>query len=55
MDLFDVSYARPETEKVAKFYEKLGIPEIFFYNEHAGGHELDKSDDGIQFLCKHLS
>jgi len=54
-DLFDVSYARPEAQKVAKFYEKLGIPERFFYNEHAGGHELDKSDDGIQFLCRHLS
>jgi len=53
-DLFDVRHAGPEAQKVAKFYERLGVPERFIYKEHEGGHELDKSDDGIQFLSKHL-
>ena len=52
--LFDVSYAQPEAQKVARFYERLGVPERFLYKEHEGGHELDKSDDGIQFLAKYL-
>ena len=53
-ELFDVCHAQPEAQKVAKFYDKLGIPERFIYKEHEGGHELDKSDNGIQFLSKHL-
>lgn len=53
-DLFDVRHARPEAQKVIKLYENLGIPERFMYKEHEGGHELDKSDDNIQFICKHL-
>jgi hypothetical protein len=51
-DLFDVRYARTEAQKVVNFYEKLGIPERFCYKEHEGGHELDKSDNSIQFLTK---
>ena len=37
-----------------KVYTKLGIPERFHYEEHAGGHELDKSDKGINFLLHYL-
>ena len=51
---FGVASARPEAAKVARVYEKLGIPERFRYHEHPGGHELDKGEGGIAFLCQHL-
>jgi hypothetical protein len=53
-ELFDVHSARPEAAKVRKVYDKLGIPERFVYKEFDGGHELDKSDEGINFLCAGL-
>lgn len=53
-DLFDVRRARPEARKLATFYHTLGLAERFRYKEHAGGHELDRADDGIDFLCRHL-
>ena len=53
-DLFNVRYARPEAKKLAAIYERLGITDRFHYEEHDGGHELDKSDQGIDFLCRYL-
>lgn len=53
-ELFDVDYVLPEAQKVANFYERLGIPERFLYIEHEGGHELDRTNDSINFLSKEL-
>ena len=53
-DLFSVRHARPEAKKLEAIYRRLGIPQAFHYEEHVGGHELDKSDRGIDFLCRHL-
>lgn len=53
-DLFHVRHARPEAGKLEAIYRRLGIPQAFHYEEHSGGHELDKSDQGINFLCRHL-
>jgi hypothetical protein len=53
-ELFDVQYARPEATKVQALYERLGVPERFLYREHPGVHELDRADDGIDFLFHHL-
>ncbi|MDP7023228.1 MAG: prolyl oligopeptidase family serine peptidase [Kiritimatiellia bacterium] len=53
-DLFRVRHARPEARKLAAIYQRLGVPDRFHYEEHPGGHELDKSDQGIDFLCRHL-
>ena len=52
--LFDVRKARPEARRLRAFYERLGIADRFRYKEHEGGHELDRADDGIEFLCRHL-
>lgn len=53
-DLFNVRYARPEAKKLAAVYRRLGIPDRFHYEEHTGGHELDKSDHNVDFLCQYL-
>ena len=53
-ELFDVRHARPEARKLEDLYQRLGLPQAFHFEEHAGGHELDKSDGGIDFLCRHL-
>ena len=53
-EIFDVRLARPEAEKLAAVYRRLRIPERFRYKEHDEGHELDKADDGIDFLFRHL-
>ena len=53
-ELFHVRHARPEARRLEAVYERLGIGERFEYEEHDGGHELDKSDKGIDFLCRHL-
>jgi dienelactone hydrolase len=53
-DLFNVRHARPEARKLEATYRRLEIPQAFHYEEHSGGHELDKSDQGINFLCRHL-
>lgn len=53
-DLFNVRHARPEARKLEAIYKRLGITENFRYKEHDGGHELDMSDEGIDFLCRHL-
>lgn len=53
-ELFDVRRARPEAKKLAGVYRSLGLAEQFRYKEHDGGHELDRADDGIDFLCRHL-
>jgi len=53
-ELFDVRRARPEAKRLAGVYRKLGLARQFRYKEHGGGHELDKADDGINFLCRCL-
>ena len=53
-DLFSVRHARPEAGKLEAIYRRLGIAERFRYKEHGGGHELDTSDEGIDFLCRYL-
>lgn len=54
-ELFEVRYAHPEAEKVRERYEQLGVADRFRFKVHTGKHELDETDDGIDFLCKHLS
>jgi hypothetical protein len=53
-ELFDPRYARPEASKIQSLYTSLRVPERFRYKEHPGVHELDRADDGINFLCYHL-
>ncbi len=53
-ELFDVRYARLEAEKVRARYAQLGLEARFRFNVHPGKHELDQSEDGIDFLCRHL-
>lgn len=52
--LITVEGARREMPKVRAIYERLGIPQRFYYHEHPGVHELDMGDGGIDFLCQHL-
>lgn len=52
--LFDVESARPHVPQVRARYEHLNIADHFAYHEHLGVHEFDLSDDGIDFLCRHL-
>jgi hypothetical protein len=53
-ELFDVEKARPEIKKLQATYERLGIGDRLRCKEHEGVHELDKADDGIDFLCRHI-
>lgn len=53
-DLFSVRLARPEAQRLAGIYRALGLAKEFLYREHGGGHELDRADDGIDFLCRHM-
>ena len=43
-------------ERVRLLYiiKALNLSERFVYREHAGGHEFDQGDEGIDFLCKYL-
>ena len=54
-DLFTVETARPEAQKVQAQYRKLEIESRFRYHEHEGGHEFDKTDEGIEFLAHWLN
>lgn len=53
-ELFDVRKARPHARRLQATYKRLGIAARFCYKEHEGGHELDKAEDGMDFLCRHL-
>ena len=53
-EMFAFRDARREAARVQRLYDTLGIPRFMGYKEHAGGHELDVEDDGIEFLCRHL-
>lgn len=53
-ELFHVRHARPEVRRLRSFYDSLGSGDTFQFKEHEGGHELDKEDHGIDFLCRHL-
>jgi hypothetical protein len=50
-ELFDISYVGKEYKKVLKVYKKLSLTDHLKYKEVDGTHELDKSDEGIEFLC----
>lgn len=54
-ELFHIRHARPEVRKLKAYYESLGVLDRFCYEEHAGGHEFNKTDHGIDFLYKHLT
>ena len=53
-ELFDYSNVKKEFEKAESFYKKLGVVENIRLKEFDGGHELDVSDDGIEFLCSKI-
>ena len=40
--------------KLEAIYQGLGIPDRYIYKEHEGGHALDLSEEGIDFLYRHL-
>ena len=52
--LFDVGSTRPHMPQVRARYEHLNIADRFAHHEHPGDHVFDLSDDGIDFLCRHL-
>ncbi|MDF2724914.1 MAG: hypothetical protein K0Q59_4589 [Paenibacillus sp.] len=54
-ELFEAVHAKAEALKVIDRYARLNISERFRYREFQGKHEFDKSDEGIEFLMKHLS
>ena len=45
-ELFDVSLANKEIQKVSAIYDALGIGDRLFYREFEGGHEYGKDDAG---------
>jgi len=51
--LFDLEGVRREAKKVAVYYEKLGIGDLYEYSEHAGGHVFE-NESIFQFFEKHL-
>jgi dienelactone hydrolase len=53
-DMFAVDRARAEAEPVRAVYERLGLGERFRYHEHAGTHEFDLEDGGLEFLMRWL-
>ena len=48
-------HAQPEARNLETTYRQLGIMERYSYKEHDGGHEINKADDGINFLCRYLT
>jgi len=52
--LFDVNHARPLVDAISKRYQALNRAEHFEYHEHPGVHEFNKSDEGLEFLCRYL-
>lgn len=53
-ELFDIKYVKKEYLKVESIYKSLGISNNLRYREFEGGHELDKDDEGIEFLCDNV-
>lgn len=51
--LFDIEGVRREAKKAARYYNSLGVGELFEYVEHDGGHVFD-NESIFQFLKKHL-
>ncbi|SDD47883.1 Alpha/beta hydrolase family protein [Paenibacillus sp. UNCCL117] len=54
-ELFDVSHARVEAERVRSFYERLGLSGRLRYKEFQGGHEFAPDDAGVEFICEALA
>ena len=53
-ELFDVKYTYDEYQKVRYVYDKIGYSGNLRFKAFEGVHELDKSDDGIDFLFKKI-
>ncbi len=53
-EMFRVETARTEAEEIRQTYEELQISDHFQYVEHAGAHEFNREDTGLDFLCKWL-
>jgi dienelactone hydrolase len=47
-----VAGAAEEAASIRETYDCLGIGERFVYDEHPGGHEFGREDDGIAFLLR---
>ncbi len=53
-NLFAIQHVGSEAAKIAATYAKLDRSDHFHLREFDGGHELDRSDDGVEFLCAAL-
>lgn len=53
-EVFLYEHAQPEIDKVEALYTQLNISDRFSAKAFDGGHELDPSDDGIDFFCRSL-
>lgn len=53
-EIFDADGARREYVKVRNSYEMLGQSRNLRFKVFDGVHELDRDDDGIDFLCQSL-
>ncbi len=53
-ETFLYEHAQPEIDKVASLYKQLNLCERFSAKAFEGGHELDSSEDGIDFFCRSL-
>jgi dienelactone hydrolase len=53
--MFDARRAPSEARKVAAAYRQAKAARNFVFRIHPGGHELDRGDAGMDFLCRHLA
>jgi hypothetical protein len=53
-ELFTASCARSEYNRLYKIYEALNLKNNLRYKEFQGTHELDKSNEGIDYIIEHL-
>ncbi len=53
-ELFDVNLAKPEHLKLLEIYKGLNRDDCLRYKEFRGTHELNKSDEGIDFIVGHI-
>ncbi len=53
-ELFNVAGARRQAGRVRTYYRAAGVPKHFTFRAFAGGHELDRDEAGLDFLCQHV-
>lgn len=53
-ELFAIETARAEAERAAAYYRRLGRAERFAFKAFSGGHEMDRGEEGLDFLFAHL-